>query len=209
MASTLVAEHDFSEAIEFLSPILWPADVQRRNPGASLSLADALIPSGNTDEALQDGAASRVVAERVMAHLRAIHASLTQAGNKSDEVNTVLQTPEYQRVIDTLLDLLSVEGIYAYFLPGVGVPIEKRMRAIMDKYEVAVERSTNTVPRDPIINQAIDLLSTLSQDAIFSRIVFQRNIVDLLAISFQYAYMPEAADPEIKSRLETTLTRYA
>lgn len=203
----MVAEHEFDDATQFLSPILWPADVQRRSNG-SLSIADALLSNDHADITAQASSTSRLVVERVLSHLQAIYASLAKADNAQHEIENLFQTPEYQRVIDTLLDLLSVEGIYAYFLPGVGVPIEKRMRFVTDKYDVAVQRSTGVLPRDSLIDQAIELLVAISGDDDLSLIVFQRNIVDLLAIMFQYAYMPEAADPEVKSKLEATIPRY-
>lgn len=59
-----------------------------------------------------------------------IHNGLSQSVKSSGSPN-LLQSPSQQKTIDGLLDLISLEGIYPFLSPGVGVPIERRVRSVL------------------------------------------------------------------------------
>lgn len=114
--------------------------------------------------------------------------------NKSPPTSDALQDLGKQKIIHGLLDLISLEGIYPFLSPGVGIPIEKRVQSVFKSG--LVTRPSTTVDREN--NREISLLSkiclTLSgilEDGNGLHLVLQeRTLVDLIAGLGELAYSP-------------------
>ena len=72
----------------------------------------------------------RKIIETALSLLLAIPEGLSQTVEKSGSP-TSLQSSSQQKTVDGLLDLISLEGIYPFLSPGVGVPIERRVKSVL------------------------------------------------------------------------------
>ena len=109
----MVAKREFALAQDFLEPILQPQLRQDARPG-TVSIA----------EILAKGSPDQEVADQAVGHLNSIHAALSRSNETQKGGDLALQTSDNRRVLDCLLDVITLEGIYPYFLPGVGVQIQ-------------------------------------------------------------------------------------
>ena len=75
------------------------------------------------------GARDRVVCKALLIFLN-IHHALDQASGESQQ-SDVSRNPIHRKIVDGLLDLISLEGIYPCLSSGVGVPIERRVMSVL------------------------------------------------------------------------------
>ena len=106
----------------------------------------------------------------------------------------VLYNSTSRRTIDALLDLISLEGIYPLLLPGVGVPIERRVKSVFQG-----SFTTRTADADQTSNTDLTLLVNIADELRLiatdsgrgvSGPLRERTLVDLIAALAQLAFLP-------------------
>ncbi|MCJ1383146.1 hypothetical protein MMC17_006259 [Xylographa soralifera] len=143
---------------------------------------------------LQDCDNPRVaIIRKALALLLDIHHQLEVSQNTKlrDEV---LYNSGSRRTVDALLDLISLEGIYPNLLPGVGVPIQRRVKSILRNGTVSrVAEPDGEIDHDfellLYIVTELDILAASNGSGLYSAFV-ERTLVDLIAARGQIAYGP-------------------
>ena len=103
----------------------------------------------------------------------------------------VLYDTYQRRLVDALLDLILLEGIYPHLTPGVGVPIEQRVRSLLHTGFVASpQKAVPLIPGNLV--STVRRLSELAIDGSksMSSEVLDRNLVDLVAVEAQLGFAP-------------------
>ena len=141
-----------------------------------------------------------------------VHHALTEA-RSADAVRELLYDSGSRRVIDALLDLLSLEGIYPNLCPGVGVPIDRRISILHG----GLTRRSMPPVINSTIKQDLELLGDIAQqlgkvgktaNGGLSRILQERIVVDLFAALFQLAYQPAHENNQYKVLLQELMNEY-
>ena len=117
-------------------------------------------------------------------------------------VKEVLYSSTCRRTIDALLDLISLEGIYPLLLPGVGVPIERRVKSVFQggfTTRAAGADQTSNMDQTLLSNIAdqLKLIATDSGKGV-SGLLRERTLVDLIAALGQLAFLPSLAGTSSK-----------
>ena len=119
---------------------------------------------------------------------------------EAKSASRLLYTSDSRRVIDGLLDLVSLEGIYTNLLPGVGVPIERRVKSILQGGTVAgvSDLATEQESCGTLLQSVVACLHGIlvgSQDGI-SGVLRERILVDLIAAEAQLGFAPNIRAPQ-------------
>ncbi|EEA28791.1 protein required for cell viability, putative [Talaromyces marneffei ATCC 18224] len=160
----------FNAADQFLHPILdrgrqmnIPYEIRKR-PGNSI--VEILSRHPSTSSTDDDAQARFSVIEEALQHLESIHSALVSAVNARDESQQQLEDAredaKRRRVIYTLLDLISIEGVYPCLSTGVGIPLEKRVISNLPTGVVARQapEMTSDKPRNEVLLYRILLALT-------------------------------------------------
>ena len=197
-----------TDAEAFLTPVL------HRGKTSPISLftkakymADAIFKSrgksvlerialGNPDM-LQDCVNPRVaVIRKALALLLNIHYQLEESPKPALR-GEILYNSRSRRIVDALLDLISLEGIYPALLPGVGVPIQRRVKSVLRNgtlSRVATEPEGQLEHDSELllyIVAKLDILAASNGKGLYNAFM-ERTIVDLIAAQGQLAYSPNA-----------------
>ena len=102
-----------------------------------------------------------------------------------------LHSTSSRRVLDTLLDLICVEGIYPNFLPGVGIAQHRLSPALRDDY-IEEQENAGFEPDSAMLQLIVDRFCEVigAAGAGLSAIVQGRTLADLLGAILQLAYGP-------------------
>lgn len=158
------------------------------------SLIDSLISQvPNKNGAHKDPTAA--VVNAALSHLRNIHDALIAASGLC-EAGQILYNNKSRRTIDGLLDLISVEGIYPALSPGVGIPIERRVKSVFKAGVTARPVLGDINSRQ---DKDLDLLKEVVED--LSKIALsgnqgvnpalrERTLVDVVCACGDLAYKP-------------------
>ena len=76
-----------------------------------------------------------------------IHEALCKTPD--NEVRVLLLEPEHRQAVEGLLDLVSLEGIYPNLSPGVGIPINNRVKSVLQKGYIAKPSEVNDQRNNP------------------------------------------------------------
>lgn len=119
----------------------------------------------------------------------------------------VLFTSQSRRLVDGLLDLISLEGIYPNLLPGVGVPIERRLKSVLQGGTVT-QLPQSAQPSHKDEDLLLEISTQLSKIAISSDeglcgALQERILVDLIATKVQLTF--SSRDDASKSKHDLTL----
>lgn len=120
----------------------------------------------------------------------------------------VLFTLHSRRLVDGLLDLISLEGIYPNLLPGVGVPIERRLKSVLQGGTVTqLPESAQSSHKDEDL--LLEITIQLSKIAMSSgeglyEALQERILVDLIAAKAQLVFF--SRDDASRSKHALTLT---
>ncbi|KAI9803433.1 MAG: hypothetical protein M1833_000952 [Piccolia ochrophora] len=201
MAGADLLNNALEAATSFLEPIISRRQIEKARPR---SLLDSLI--GNVSSSSAEGTPHRtLIIERALALLSDIHYSVASGDHISateDSARSPIKLPDLlyesssQRVIYALLDLISLEGIYPFLSPGVGIPVERRVKSLLNSTASAMRsESTVTLPDQDgsVLNKAVDLLTTILQDTGrgIQFAVLDRSLVDILAACSELAFGPK------------------
>ena len=180
-----MADDALHNAELYLQPILKREDFI---PAKRASVVDRLFES--SDETSKAGQTRQeIVVDRGLALLESIHHAIR---DDPASAATVLNTSSSRRLIDALLDLISLEGIYPQLLPGVGCPIERRVRSVLQGSITITDTKAITEldsrKLSHIAQHLYDLV--ISQGGVASAIQ-QRTLVDVIAAMAQLVHSPD------------------
>lgn len=120
-----------------------------------------------------------------------------------------LYQPGYRRTINILLDLIVLEGIYPHVSPGVGIPLQHRVRSLLPEgafksgimpQESAVETSSNIFLLEKIADALLCLLKPNGKE--FRELVEDRILSDVVAATMELAYGPTMGDQTTRLRFQ-------
>ena len=118
-------------------------------------------------------------------------------------------SPKDRRVITALLDLLALEGIYPCLAPGVGVPLERRAKAIIpssQQHTGAIRKVRNV----RILTEIVLLFTRIlqgGQGEVFE-LLRDRCLVDVLAGCGELGFNPSEDDGLTPEEKETWKMRW-
>lgn len=159
---------------------------------------DDITASGDEESALR-----HLIVEKSLRLLLDIHEVLSQ-NETTFGATDKLHNIDHQKIVYGLLDLISLEGIYPLLSPGVGIPIERRVKSVLQGGLV-----TRSCP-------AVDALSRQAGRALLSQIcrqlyrilnsngtglgpsVQERTLVDIIAGWGELAWAPSFQDEHAK-----------
>lgn len=162
------------------------------------SLVERLVSQIPGYNALDSGDARTIVLDTALSHLKRIHLALIGTSDTRDHTH-VLYNTRHQVVIDGLLDLISLEGIYPALSTGVGIPIERRVNSVLQGGITARpvapsdHRDAHTWEQ---LEKIIDTLSriVLGGDRGVNRPIRERILVDILSGCGELTYRPAYAN---------------
>lgn len=172
------------QAERYLQPVF-----KRENfiPAKGASVIDKLFESSG--QKLEPGQTRQeVVVDKGLSLLELIHHAIS---SDPGSATNVLNTSSSRRLIDALLDLISLEGIYPCLLSGVGSPIERRVRSVLQggvtitDSKTAPDLDSKNLAR--ITQRIYDLVICGRGVAIA---IQQRTLVDVIAAMGQLVYSP-------------------
>lgn len=133
-----------------------------------------------------------LVLRAAVTHLWDIHVALIGSSDIHDAKQT-LYNPKYRRVIDGLLDLISLEGIYPALSLGVGIPIERRVKSVLQagvaaRYEAEIGHDRH-IHLD-VLKEVVNGLSkiVLAGGNGVNSAIRERNLVDIICGCGELAY---------------------
>lgn len=147
------------------------------------------------------------VIEQALQCLQDIHEAYASPVNSE---NLILQAPEdaredakRRRALNTLLDLISIEGVYPCLSTGVGIPLEKRVLTTLPAG--VITRQVQEAAEDKSRNEALlrRILSTLINIVLDERegiqmIVQGRILSDIISGTAELAFNTHIASEEEK-----------
>lgn len=176
------------------------------------SIIQCLQPSVDGDR--NDGLDLRIlVIRRALDLLLRIDRALKEDRLVASEL---VQDLSRRKTVDGLLDLVSLEGIYPSLSPGVGIPIERRVRSVLRNG--VVTRPSPSSDDSQLQDQSLLIEICLAFDEILSDgsgigpTIQQRLLVDVIAGFGELVYSPSVEDKLSNSylscKLQTLLDRY-
>ena len=105
-----------------------------------------------------------------------------------------IQDLSKHRIVDGLLDLISLEGIYPFLSPGVGIPIERRVRSVLRNGVVTrpsnLDEGSHSQKQSLLADICLTLDEILEDGNGLASLVQERTLVDLIAGFGELAYSP-------------------
>lgn len=141
-----------------------------------------------------------MVIRRALALWLDIHRALLSDPNTSN-ISKVLQSSSGRRTVDGLLDLISLEGIYPSLSPGVGIPIERRVRSILQG-GVVTQLVTEAQGGGDLLVEVIDGLYPVVKEggSGLGLALRERTLVDVIAGVGQLAFDPSESTQRRQKR---------
>ncbi|KAI4128613.1 MAG: hypothetical protein LQ338_002648 [Usnochroma carphineum] len=117
------------EAESFVAPVL---KRDKRNQGKSIIEVLSREDNSTTQDANDEKCVQqrRGIIDKALRTIQDLHASCGDSSNDLDQPDASA-SQRRQKVVDALLDLLVLEGIYPSLSPGVGVPVERRLKSAL------------------------------------------------------------------------------
>jgi len=173
-----------------VGPILTILDVLVKARGQSL--VDCLITHLPKQTRTDFPDQRALVLRAAVTHLGEIHLALIGSSDTSDAKQTLYNSKD-RRVIDGLLDLISLEGIYPALSPGVGIPIERRVKTVLQAGVAArhvAEIGHNEEINLDLLKEVLNGLSNiiLAGDKGVNPAIRERTLVDVICGCGELAY---------------------
>lgn len=168
----------------------------------------------NIDTKQDDEFASRVlVIQRALVLLSEIHRAIKEDTSAASNLTKDLSK---RRIVDGLLDLISLEGIYPCLAPGVGIPIERRVTSVLRNGVVTRPSPSGDRPQAEgqslLAETCLALNEILDDGAGIASLIQERTLVDLIAAFGELAYSPSVESKPSRNiyacRLHDLLDRY-
>ena len=115
-----------------------------------------------------------------------------------------LFSPKDRKTITALIDLITLEGVYPCLTPGIGPPVERRAKTIIQPSKKVAGRLQDVVElRDTAIligaiNTFIEILKDNKGEVV--ELVKDRCLVDVVAGCGELAFNPSSGTPEDRSQ---------
>lgn len=140
----------------------------------------------------------RVISKALLL-LLSIHHALCQRPINSPS-SDVLRDLKSRRITDGLLDLIFLEGIYPSLSPGVGIPIERRVRSVLKGSivtRISAEHGQEMKDKTLLIKitESLTQIATSKENGLGPALQ-DRTLVDLIAGLGELAYNPTNANEE-------------
>ena len=117
-----------------------------------------------------------------------------------------------RRVIDGLQDLVALEGIYPFLLPGVGIPLEQRIKSLLPASVTATpaEDAVSSISENELLQDSVDALYEIVMKGPYylQTIIRSRSLVDVIAGCGQLAFRPENQIEKYKTLFQRVLQEY-
>ena len=174
------------------------------------SIIEILDQSESSNQDQESSARSRVISE-ALAVLLNIHHALCQEPGTPMSSSHLLRDSKSRRIVDGLLDLVSLEGIYPNLSPGVGIPIERRVKSVLQGGAMTRKSCTDDSQVAEGIGLLIKITESLNQIAANQEAVglrqalYERTLVDLVASLGELAYNPSRTDSKFRSTYAAAL----
>lgn len=194
--------------------LTFPKDELRKERGKSLvEILNRDSPTSTT----KDEAQIRLsVIEQALRCLQDIHEAYASAVNSESLIlqaaEDVREDARRRRALNTLLDLISIEGVYPSLSTGVGIPLEKRVLTTLPAGVI-----TKQVPEDAQYksqNEALlrRILSTLINIMLDERVGIQmivqgRVLSDIISGTAELAFSPRVTSDEEKEEFKEKFER--
>ena len=115
-----------------------------------------------------------------------------------------------------LLDLISLEGIYPSLSPGVGIPIERRVKSVLQNGVITRPSPSSDGPerqgQSLLVEICLALDNILEDGDGLASIIQERTLVDLIAGFGELAFSPLIENKSSKNThscmLKTSVDRY-
>lgn len=145
------------------------------------------MPGGN----VHDGDELGLIIAYALSLVQTIHAHLLTKYKSSPSPEDIF-SPKDRRIIIALLDLLALEGIYPCLTPGVGVPLERRAKAIIPPSSKTPSGGLRSIQKTIVLTDVILALSSLLQNdrGEVVELLKDRCLVDLVAGYGELAFNP-------------------
>ena len=142
----------------------------------------------------------KAVIRRALALWLDIHRAFLSDAN-TQTTNNLLHSPSSRRVIHGLLDLISLEGIYPCLSPGVGIPIERRVKSVLQG-GVVTQPVTEAQEGKELLTEIVDGLYPVVKEAGngLGLALRERTLVDVIAGVGQLAFEPSQTDQQGQRR---------
>lgn len=180
------------------------------------SLVEILSRDSPTSTTRDEAQIRLLVIEQALQCLQDIHEAYASAVNSE---SLILQAPEdaredarRRRALNTLLDLISIEGVYPSLSTGVGIPLEKRVlttlpAGVITKQvpEAAEYKSRNEALLQRILSTLINIV--LDEREGIQMIVQGRVLSDIISGTAELAFNPRVASDEEKKEFQQKFER--
>ncbi|KAL8688350.1 MAG: hypothetical protein Q9218_005718 [Villophora microphyllina] len=168
------------EADNFLDPVL------RRSHTTS-------SPSDNDN----DWELRKVVIEKTLGIVEHVHTAYSSIQGDRDHVDP-LTIPKNQKTVDVLIDLVVIEGVYPCLSPGVGTPMERRLKSALKGGLVTTplaEEQDNRADKNQLLDTIVSRMYPIAVSHLgLAPNIQERAYVDLIAAAGQLAFAPECDD---------------
>lgn len=166
------------------------------------SVIQCLDPGDSTAKAGTGDSGLRLsIIEKTLCLLLEIHEQLSESGTNFGAADKLHNT-NHQKIINGLLDLISLEGIYPLLSSGVGIPIERRVKSVLHGGLVTrpspaahvVSWQEGRALLSQICRQLYRILN--SNGTGLGPSVQERTLVDVIAGWGELAYSPRSQDEQ-------------
>ena len=153
------------------------------------------------------------VVKQALGLLLGIHNALCNSP-ADDNVCEFLYNSSNRRIIDSLFDLISLEGIYPNLSSGVGVPIERRVKSVLRGGLEARTAPSGEKAGDHDQDLLVEVVNKLrgvaeSKGKGLCSVFRERTFVDLIAALGQLAYGSSSCDRDsYKIALKSLVDEY-
>ncbi|KAI9679531.1 MAG: hypothetical protein M1817_005553 [Caeruleum heppii] len=195
---------------DFLAPVLKGS---RSSQTTSIieTLSNHLRGLGVTEAADRSVVISKAL--QLLSGIQTDLASKDTSEGSSAPDNDTFDDPHNRRLVYGLLDLITLEGIYPLLSPGVGIPLERRVRSVLATGLATTNPSPTPEKRRAheevrLLREIVDCLHQVLQHGLppLSSILRERSLVDVISATGELAYSPYIEEPGIHSRYKLILT---
>ncbi|KAF8474607.1 hypothetical protein BDZ91DRAFT_674570 [Kalaharituber pfeilii] len=181
-----------TEASRFLSPVLDRASYKSLRCTTVIGSLFATLPE--TFQKPTKSEPSEQVITYAASLLQRIHTRLLINYKPTPSPEDIF-SPKDRRIITALLDLLAIEGIYPCLTPGLGIPIERRAKAIIPPSR-NISKNAQELCRVKILIQVVNVLAGILKDGKgeVANLLKDRCLVDLVAGCGELAFNPSNGD---------------
>lgn len=141
----------------------------------------------------RDDPPRKKIIKKTLRLIEEVNASRETSSNGLDQKESIISQKDH-KVVDALLDLLVLEGIYPSLSSGVGVPVERRLKSTLKSgfSTRPLDKATGGIVEDQLLlTEIVDVIHviSLSRKGLASSI-HQRMSVDVIAAVGELAFSP-------------------